>query len=274
MDPNMCILLEKGFKTANYITKTDGLGLKTNKQIVGQMFQIILENGSFLKLHKDTILTLYNILTRKKYMAAIEVIAVYNTETLRRNRIVSNCVSFEEREIKTDPYLVGMLLSCDINRFSIEEALKEYILIRMNDWELEDGMEIGRLNTTEMIQIVFRQIIPDSYIYNSSYIRHQVLLGYIRKNTVQKNKERRLCDLTIVSLKNLILSQQICFLLASTGFRFRYKYPYLRIYGNILALPRHEVSYGFTIKSIGKGNCVKIKARKKLITYPDCITLN
>ncbi len=274
MDPNTCILLEKGYKTVSYITKTDSIKLRSNKQIYGRIYQIILENGSFIKLHSDTILTLYNVLTKKKYMATVDVISVYNTDTLRRTRLISTCVNHNEIETKTDPYLIGMLISCDINKFSIEETIKEYILIRMNDWDLEDGMEIAHLNTTEMIQVVFRQTVPDDYMYNCNYVKHQVLLGYIRKNTIQKNKERRLYDITLVSLKNLVLSQQICFLLASVGFRFRYKYPYLRIYGNILSLPRRDATYSFSIKGIGNGNCVKIKARNKIITYPDCIVIN
>lgn len=194
-----------------------------------------------------------------------------------RQRLYSMPVEYADKEVKNDPYMVGIVVSDAENKIrGMEDILRIYLSKKLDHLikflQDDTSAHLTNMNTAEMNHILNHKFIPDEYLYNSREIRQELLKGIIetsahieqlsraksRGRSKRPGKLRKICKskirLTrnIINTENKILAEQIKFLARSLGFRCVYRYPYITIYGNIKRLPywQSRIKYKFDLSLI------------------------
>lgn len=154
------------------------------------------------------VLTLYDDLSAKTIDIPLEQYMMRTENFKKRFKLFTVPVEYDERPVKNDPYMIGVLLGS--NKKNVNEVIKQYLDQRLNNVEsyIAGKMDCQTIradtfDTEELAFIMNQRYIPEVYLYNTRKIRHKLLKGFIASH-----RSRRETRHSIESLNDSLGIQQ------------------------------------------------------------------
>jgi ATP-dependent Clp protease ATP-binding subunit ClpA len=212
-----------------------------------KMYKIIPNKGDSFICNEPHILSLKNTNTKSIVNISIEDYLKTSQNWKNNHKLWRTSVNFIERDVKIDPYLMGLWIGDGSSRLpaftTADDEIVDYLTKVANDYSLQikkdeqpgnlssiyyinSGLKGGSIETKSdrnkllndfrhyglMIPGSYGKFIPQDYITNSFDVRKKLLAGLIDSDGYMLNKSY------LISTKWKDMSEQICYIARSLGY--------------------------------------------------------
>ena len=215
-----------------------------------QMYRVKQQHGRDYVVNESHILCLQPIPNYIKYypLSTNELVTITVKDYLKKSKTwkkghrgFSSSVEYTSREVKIDPYFLGLWLgdgeSAGTTIYGVDLEIKNYLKeyatkLNLKFTEKEDSKNCKRwalnnqqglnnilLDNLRHYNLIKNKHIPDDYLYNSREVRLQLLAGLLDTDGYLETETKSCFEIT---QKRKDLAEQIYLLARSLGFQVKY----------------------------------------------------